>query len=54
MKWKIRKCKKDNVYTLKDKCPICGSLTIFPQPSRFSPIDKYVSYRIRLKKGISC
>jgi len=52
MKWKIRKCPKDFTYTLKDKCPICGSPTIVPHPPRFSPIDKYVKYRIELKKGI--
>ena len=52
MRWKIRKCPKDFTYTLKDKCPICGSPTIIPHPARFSPVDKYVKYRIELKKGI--
>ncbi len=52
MKWKIRKCEKDNTYTLSENCPICGSKTIFPHPPRFSPQDKYVKYRLELKKGI--
>ncbi|QIW24065.1 RNA-protein complex protein Nop10 [Sulfolobus sp. S-194] len=52
MKWKIKKCPKDGTYTLKDSCPICGTTTIIPHPARFSPIDKYVKYRIELKKGI--
>ena len=52
MRWKIRKCPKDCIYTLKETCPVCGSPTIIPHPVRFSPIDKYVKYRIELKKGI--
>lgn len=52
MKWKIKKCPKDFTYTLKDKCPVCGASTILPHPARFSPVDKYVKYRIELKKGI--
>ncbi|MEM0374329.1 MAG: RNA-protein complex protein Nop10 [Sulfolobaceae archaeon] len=54
MTWKIRKCKIDGTYTLRERCPKCNSFTIIPHPARFSPVDKYVSYRILLKKGIKC
>ncbi|MDK6027958.1 RNA-protein complex protein Nop10 [Ignisphaera sp. 4213-co] len=49
MKWRIKKCPKCNLYTLKDLCPKCGSKTIVPHPPRFSPEDKYVEYRLRSK-----
>jgi H/ACA ribonucleoprotein complex subunit 3 len=52
MKWKLRKCPKDKIYTMKDICPICGNKTVIASPPRFSPEDKYVKYRIELKKGI--
>jgi H/ACA ribonucleoprotein complex subunit 3 len=42
---KMRKCSKCNVYTLKDKCPKCGSPTVSPRPPKFSPEDKYGKYR---------
>ncbi|EZQ06943.1 MULTISPECIES: RNA-protein complex protein Nop10 [Acidianus] len=51
MGWKIRKCPNDGTYTLRDYCPICGKPTVFSHPPRFSPVDKYVKYRIELKKG---
>ena len=56
MKWKLRKCPIDGIYTLKDTCPLCGSKTIVPHPPRFSPEDKFVKYRIEIKKGrkINC
>ncbi|MEM4971436.1 MAG: RNA-protein complex protein Nop10 [Sulfolobales archaeon] len=47
MKHLIRKCIRCGRYTLKDRCPICGSETIDPHPPRFSPEDRYVSYRIK-------
>lgn len=49
MKWRIRKCPQCRSYTLKSLCPKCGSNTIIPHPPRFSPDDKYVEYRIRIK-----
>jgi len=38
----------------KDKCPVCGGELIVPHPPRFSPIDKYVEQRLRMKmeKGV--
>ncbi|MDT7890335.1 MAG: RNA-protein complex protein Nop10 [Desulfurococcales archaeon] len=47
MKHLIRKCTKCGRYTLKERCPACNSETIDPHPPRFSPEDKYVSYRIK-------
>jgi len=47
MKHLIRRCIKCGRYTLKDKCPLCGSETIDPHPPRFSPEDRYVAYRVR-------
>jgi len=50
MKWIMRKCPKCGRYTLKrDKCPVCGSELVVPHPPRFSPEDKYLKYRLRMK-----
>ncbi|MEM2208311.1 MAG: RNA-protein complex protein Nop10 [Sulfolobales archaeon] len=42
----MRKCIKCGNYTLKEQCPKCGSTTVVASPPRFSPIDKYVKYRV--------
>lgn len=47
MRYLIRKCTKCGRYTLKDRCPICGSETVSPHPPRFSPEDRYVAYRVK-------
>ncbi|AGE71208.1 RNA-protein complex protein Nop10 [Sulfolobus acidocaldarius] len=52
MKSKIRRCNKDYTYTMSERCPTCGEKTFIPIPPRFSPVDKYVKYRIELKKGV--
>ncbi|MDA1196987.1 MAG: RNA-protein complex protein Nop10 [Nanoarchaeota archaeon] len=41
----FKKCKKCNAYTLKDTCPHCNASTNNPIPAKFSPEDKYGSYR---------
>lgn len=47
----MRKCPKCGIYTLSiDKCPACNSELIVPHPPRFSPEDKYVAYRVRMKR----
>jgi H/ACA ribonucleoprotein complex subunit 3 len=51
MRYLIRKCIKCGRYTLKDRCPICGSETVSPHPPRFSPEDRYVAYRIKALYG---
>ncbi|MEM0066310.1 MAG: RNA-protein complex protein Nop10 [Sulfolobales archaeon] len=45
----MRKCTKCGNYTLKEQCPRCGSATIVASPPRFSPVDKYVKYRVIAK-----
>lgn len=44
---KIYKCLKCNKYTLKETC---HGKTIRPIPMKYSPEDKYASYRRQLKK----
>ncbi len=50
MRFLLRKCPKCGTYTLKDECPRCGSKTRVAHPSRFSPEDKYVRYRVIMKE----
>jgi len=55
MNWLMRKCTKCGRYTLsKDKCPHCGGELVVPHPPRFSPEDKYVEHRLKIKfeKGL--
>jgi len=53
MKFLLKKCPKCGVYTLKDTCPKCSAKTHVAHPSRFSPEDKYVRYRIALKESVT-
>ncbi|PIN73065.1 ribosome biogenesis protein [Candidatus Woesearchaeota archaeon CG10_big_fil_rev_8_21_14_0_10_45_16] len=46
----ILKCSSCNSYTLHEKCPQCGSKALEPKPPKFSPEDKYGSYRREIKK----
>ncbi len=51
MKWLMRKCSRCGRYTLRhDRCPYCGGELYVPHPHRFSPDDKYVAYRIEMKR----
>lgn len=45
MTGRIRCCRNDRTYTLSAVCPVCGSPTVTAHPARFSPEDKYGSYR---------
>ena len=47
----IRRCPSCKTYTLKEVCPKCGSKTVSAAPPRFSPVDKYVRYRL-MSKGL--
>ncbi|MEM4717557.1 MAG: RNA-protein complex protein Nop10 [Desulfurococcaceae archaeon] len=50
MNWLMRKCKSCGKYTFnRDKCPLCGGELVVPHPPRFSPVDKYVDKRIKMK-----
>ncbi|NIQ04990.1 MAG: RNA-protein complex protein Nop10 [Candidatus Korarchaeota archaeon] len=52
MPWLLRKCKECGEYTLrKDRCPHCGGEIHIPHPAKFSPDDKYLRYRVALKRG---
>jgi H/ACA ribonucleoprotein complex subunit 3 len=52
MVWLLMKCEKCARYTLrKDICPSCGGTVRVPHPAKFSPDDKYIKYRMALKRG---
>jgi H/ACA ribonucleoprotein complex subunit 3 len=51
MVWLLSECEKCGNYTLrKDQCPYCGGKVIVPHPPKFSPDDKYLKYRMALKR----
>ncbi len=51
MKWLLRRCVKCGRYTLRtNSCPYCGGPLRVPHPPRFSPEDKYIRYRYRMKR----
>lgn len=53
MVWLLRKCERCGKYTLrKDSCPYCGQKVRLPHPPKFSPDDKYLKYRMALKKEL--
>jgi len=45
----IFQCEKCKKYTLEQFCE-CGGKTLSPRPAKFSPEDKYGSYRLAYKK----
>ena len=47
----FKKCTQCNSYTLKDTCPQCKAATTNPLPAKYSPEDKYGSYRRTAKKN---
>ncbi|AFZ70147.1 putative Zn-ribbon RNA-binding protein [Caldisphaera lagunensis DSM 15908] len=50
MRWLLRKCIKCNRYTLsQERCPYCGGQLKVPHPPKYSPNDKYIEYRYKLK-----
>ncbi len=48
----ILKCVSCGQYTLKSKCPKCGSDAITQSPAKWSPEDKYGSQRRQAKRSI--
>lgn len=51
MGWLLRKCLKCGKYTLKkDLCPYDGGKVHVPHPAKFSPDDKYIRYRLSMRK----
>lgn len=45
----ILKCQKCEEYTLNESCK-CGSKAVIARPPKYSPEDKYGSYRRQVKK----
>jgi len=46
----ILKCTSCGSYTLKEQCS-CGAAAVSPKPAKYSPEDKYASYRRQAKHG---
>jgi len=44
----IFKCNKCNKYTMKDTCD-CGNNATVPRPLKYSPNDRFISYRRKAK-----
>ncbi|MFC1697852.1 nucleolar RNA-binding Nop10p family protein [Nanoarchaeota archaeon] len=44
----ILKCKTCNSYTINPECK-CGGEAVHPKPAKYSPEDKYASYRRKAK-----
>ncbi|MDP3765436.1 MAG: nucleolar RNA-binding Nop10p family protein [Nanoarchaeota archaeon] len=44
----IFKCNNCNKYTMKETCD-CGNKTLLSRPLKYSPYDKFSSYRRRAK-----
>ncbi|MBR9703295.1 RNA-protein complex protein Nop10 [Candidatus Woesearchaeota archaeon] len=47
---RLRRCESCKRYTLKSICPDCGERAIEPHPPKYSPEDKYASYRRKYKE----
>ncbi|MGB9882388.1 MAG: RNA-protein complex protein Nop10 [Methanomassiliicoccales archaeon] len=50
MRTSLRKCPKCQEYTLGETCPRCGRRSVVATPPKFSPEDRYGTYRRRLRK----
>jgi len=51
MVWLLRQCVRCGKYTLRTGgCPHCGGDVHIPHPAKFSPVDKYLRYRMVMKK----
>jgi H/ACA ribonucleoprotein complex subunit 3 len=48
----LRLCPACGTYTLRDACPACNAPANAPGPARFSPEDRYGTYRRRLKRKL--
>ncbi len=47
----ILKCGKCSTYTLKEACR-CGGKAVTVKPPKYSPEDKYASYRRKAKRAL--
>ena len=41
----MRRCPDCKLYTLKDRCPECGTVSVNTFPPRYSPEDRFGKYR---------
>ncbi|MBI4360910.1 ribosome biogenesis protein [Candidatus Micrarchaeota archaeon] len=47
---RLRRCMRRH-YSLNEACPACGGETFSAHPPKYSPHDKYASYRRRQTHG---
>ncbi|MDH7593676.1 MAG: RNA-protein complex protein Nop10 [Methanomicrobiales archaeon] len=45
MRARIRRCRTDGRYTMKEICPYCGHRTVIAHPPPYSPDDRFWRYR---------
>lgn len=51
MVWLLRRCDRCNKYTLRqDACPVCGGPVRIPHPAKFSMDDRYIKYRLKMRR----
>ncbi len=51
MVWLLRKCTNCGRYTLRqDRCPACGGTLRIPHPAKFSLDDRYMSYKLKMRR----
>ncbi|MDD1634248.1 MAG: RNA-protein complex protein Nop10 [Methanomicrobiales archaeon] len=50
MAGRIRRCPRDQTYTLAPCCPVCGLPTASPHPARFSPHDHHAPFRRMVRR----
>ncbi|MBD3310550.1 RNA-protein complex protein Nop10 [Candidatus Woesearchaeota archaeon] len=46
----ILRCTGCGQYTMKETCPACKNPAVSPKPPKYSPEDKYGSYRRKAKQ----
>jgi H/ACA ribonucleoprotein complex subunit 3 len=46
----LRRCQECGEYTLENACPKCKAVTERAGPAKYSPEDRYGSYRRALKR----
>lgn len=47
----LLRCRQCGRYTLRQGCPSCGAPTDRPGPARYSPEDRYGTYRRALRRA---
>ncbi len=52
MAGRMKKCERCELYTLRERCPRCGMITVSPHPLKFSPEDRWGVWRRKAKKMV--